>query len=195
MITREEDELTEIGLKYKTDKADPHYFTAFYDRHFKSLREQVTNVLEIGVYEGGSLRMWQDYFANASIFGIDVREDYLFDDERIKTFLVGQEDYGKIHETFTDVKFDIIVDDGNHLPHAQVDTFLNIKDMVKSGGFYVVEDLHTSYLPEFVSQGVNADQFFRNLGLEEHSVDFVDFYSNLDRTHGVECITGLIKFK
>ena len=49
MITREEDELTEIGLKYKTDKADPHYFTAFYDRHFKSLRDQVSNVLEIGV--------------------------------------------------------------------------------------------------------------------------------------------------
>ena len=35
---------------------------------------------------GASLRMWKDYFPNASIFGCDIDRDVLFSEERIKTF-------------------------------------------------------------------------------------------------------------
>src|SRR5215472_13475880 len=38
-----------------------HYFD-IYERHFSRFRGREVNVLEIGVYSGGSLEMWRDYF-------------------------------------------------------------------------------------------------------------------------------------
>lgn len=49
-----------------------HYFDV-YDRHFSKFRGKEIVVLEIGVYQGGSLQMWKNYFGDkAKIYGIDV---------------------------------------------------------------------------------------------------------------------------
>src|SRR5262245_33435219 len=50
-----------------------HYFN-IYDRHFRRFRGQEVHVLEIGVYSGGSLEMWREYFgASAIIYGVDIQ--------------------------------------------------------------------------------------------------------------------------
>lgn len=43
-------ELTEIGLKYGTDKALYHGFTDFYHEHLAPRKEAIHRVLEIGVW-------------------------------------------------------------------------------------------------------------------------------------------------
>ena len=49
-----------------------HYFK-IYDRHLRKFRGRSVNILEIGIYSGGSLDMWQSYFGEgATIYGVDI---------------------------------------------------------------------------------------------------------------------------
>ena len=66
-------DLHEIGLSEKTDKPHLSQFTLYYPRFLDSLRSQSFNMLEIGVAETGSLRMWERYFPNATVFGADAK--------------------------------------------------------------------------------------------------------------------------
>lgn len=67
--------LQEIGKYHQTDKYI-HSFAGFsyldiYARYLSQLRDKELSVLEIGVKDGASLRMWRSYFSNARIYGVD----------------------------------------------------------------------------------------------------------------------------
>ena len=64
------DILTQLALKYGTDKAS-HRFTRHYNMLFCKGRNDVRRVLEVGVFGGASIKMWHEYFPNATIFGVD----------------------------------------------------------------------------------------------------------------------------
>ena len=68
--------LVEIGKKYPTSK-NVTGFLEIYEIFFKNLRDKEINILEIGVDNGDSLRLWRDYFSKAKICGIDiVKKEY-----------------------------------------------------------------------------------------------------------------------
>ena len=83
--------LHELGLKYKTDKAHYHNFTNIYDDNLKHLIGKNINFLEIGIEHGFSLKMWQDFFQNANIFGADIFDKSFLDGNKVKTFKINQE--------------------------------------------------------------------------------------------------------
>ena len=50
------------------------HYLPIYERHLAHLRGRAARLLEIGVYSGGSLRMWRDYLGpNAHVTGIDIK--------------------------------------------------------------------------------------------------------------------------
>ena len=53
-----------------------HYFPV-YERLFQGWQNKSLVFLEIGVSEGGSLKMWHKYFgSSAKIIGIDINPEY-----------------------------------------------------------------------------------------------------------------------
>jgi hypothetical protein len=85
---------------------------------------------------------WRDYFPNARIFGIDVEQDFLFQDHRISTHLIDANDQPSLHNFANDWgPFDLIVDDGPHDPRAQITALLTLWQFVNPGGYYVIEDI------------------------------------------------------
>lgn len=142
------DSLTQIGLKYSTDKAVDHKFTDWYETKVKHLRHQHINVLEVGVFFAQSLRMWQEYFQQAMIYGIDIDDKRHFTQDRIIIEQGDQTDVPFIQTVFGDTQFDIIIDDGGHTMFQQQTTLVNIFDRLKSGGIYILEDLHTSLVEQ-----------------------------------------------
>src|SRR5437868_5521713 len=70
-----------------------HYFE-IYDRHFSPLRGKDVNILEIGVFQGGSMAMWVDYFGpKAKIFGIDINPACKqLESDNVKIFIGSQDD-------------------------------------------------------------------------------------------------------
>lgn len=127
------------------------YFSA-YDRLFSHFRGKPITFLEIGVQNGGSMLLWRDYFGEqATILGADVdptcraMEDHGFEiwigDQADPTFWT---DFKVKHP-----KVDIILDDGGHTMQQQLVTLECLFPTVSNGGFYVVEDTHTSYFPSY----------------------------------------------
>lgn len=148
-------ELTKIAKKYGTDKGSYHTFTDFYDEHFDSIRDNVSSLLEIGILRGASLRMWHDYFINAQIYGIDIDEwkhgalNFNFKEERINAYNCSCENVDKFKTLFDNKLFDIICDDGSHTMKHQLESIANYFKYVKPGGYYILEDLHTSFIPKY----------------------------------------------
>ena len=152
------DELTLLANKYKTDKGIldtkeimSHNYTEYYYEHWKDIRNSIKNVLEIGIgaelthtKHASSLKMMRDFFPNAHIYGMDVQERCLIQEDRITTYLCKQEDKEELSKLLTGTEFDIIIDDGGHNTILQQISLGCLFRFVKSGGMYIVEDLHTS---------------------------------------------------
>jgi hypothetical protein len=124
-----------------------HYFD-IYDRHFRQFRGQEVHVLEIGVYSGGSLNMWHDYFGpKAIIYGVDIEPNCrVYENDGIKIFIGDQADrsfwcgFRQIVPTL-----DIVIDDGGHQPEQQIVSVEELLPFLRPGGVYVCEDVHGAY--------------------------------------------------
>ena len=144
-------DLTKLANYHHSDKGttadSKHGFTEIYDQFFSNFRNEKVNILEVGIYNGASLRMYYDYFPNAEvIIGADIQDLWQFQNDKIKLKVLDQSDADDL-ETFvedSDIKFDIIIDDGSHHMKDQQITFYWLSKLLKDGGMYIIEDLHTS---------------------------------------------------
>jgi hypothetical protein len=126
-----------------------------YEQYFAPLRQKPLKLLEIGVggYEdpfsgGHSLRVWEKYFPNAMIYGIDVTDKKALKEERIKTFQGSQDDAAFLQRVVAETgPLDIIIDDGSHQNAHVIKTFKLLFHFLSDNGIYVVEDTHFSYVP------------------------------------------------
>jgi len=143
--------LYDIGDRHGTDKAGERHLLRVYEEYFEPLRTKELVLVEIGVLGGASLRMWREYFPRARIFGVDIDpEAEAHAGDRIDVMIGSQSDTrfldGLLERTG---RPDIVLDDGSHLARDQITTLLHLWRYVKPGGIYVVEDLHTSYMPAY----------------------------------------------
>lgn len=147
-----------------------HYFE-IYDRHFSRFRNKPLSLIEFGVWQGGSLQMWKDYFGReAKIYGVDIDPRCAtLGEENITIILGDQEDRASLQGIKNSLpKFDIIIDDGGHTMQQQIITFEEMYSHLLDGGVYLAEDLHTSYWPGFGGGYRNPSSFI------EYSKQLID---------------------
>tara|TARA_R110000868_G_scaffold408357_1_gene691400 strand:+ start:3178 stop:3873 length:696 start_codon:yes stop_codon:yes gene_type:complete len=126
-----------------------HSYTYFYDSLFTPLRDKSLLILEIGVCGGGSLKMWYEYFPNATIIGLDINDESELSNDRTHVYQLDQSNDTELKNFVEQCKlnnyeFDIIIDDGSHHMRDQQITLAYLFPLLKSKGIYVIEDLHTS---------------------------------------------------
>lgn len=149
--------LTSIAEATGSDKAGSHFYTQHYLTHFLPLRKKRLLLLEIGIggyqypHEGGnSLRMWKAFFPKARIVGVDIHDKSCHEESRIQTFMGSQTDESFLKALVETIGApDIIIDDGSHLNSDVIKTFTCLFPLLKTGGYYVVEDIQTSYWDTF----------------------------------------------
>ena len=149
--------LGELGYKMGTDKGDAtddmwHSYLPIYEQLFESFRDESFSLLELGVASGGSMRMWREWFPNASLFGVDNDPAHCIrpDTVAVATLYHGEQDDDKLFaEKFTDKQFQIIIDDAEHDPKKQMLSFMLLWRCVKPGGFYIVEDVRSEHWAEY----------------------------------------------
>lgn len=161
--------LENVAAKYDTDKRGSGLLP-YYDNKMQAHRNEAINVLEIGVFFGGSLKMWQDYFPRAKIFGLDHFSgrqgngtvfanpksfwDQVHNDDtktlaRINLIECDQgnrKSLSDVVESLTKqgIKFQFIIDDGSHLMKDQQQTLASFFPILAVGGTYFVEDWGSS---------------------------------------------------
>lgn len=148
-----------------------HYFE-IYDFWFKKYKNKQVVILEIGVYQGGSLNMWRDYFGKeALIYAIDINPlCKQFETENTKILIGSQEDRNFLRLVISQLpKIDIIIDDGGHTMKQQTTAFEELYVHLNDGGIYVCEDLHTSYWSSYGGGYQNKKSFI------EYSKKLIDY--------------------
>lgn len=135
--------LNEIGLKTGTDKSTvTHCYLDNYERYLESWRGREFTLLEIGVGNGSSIKMWGEYFPNAKIYGIDINADCAGEG----IFIGNATDEQFLESVLESIGgVDIVIDDGGHVGHETVRTFQLLFQKVRSGGYFFVEDTATFY--------------------------------------------------
>lgn len=139
----DKDELQALAATYRPTKAG-HDYIRRYAFHFGPIRHQVRRVVEIGVQQPVSMLMWESYFPNATIFGIDIDPACkAFEDGRKRVFIGDQKDAGFLREVLTEVggAIDIVIDDGEHSEPAILKTFPILFPALADHGIYAIEDI------------------------------------------------------
>jgi hypothetical protein len=137
--------LLELMRKHKTDKA-VHRYDIPYGFLLDDRRHQVTRVLELGIKRGESLRLWEEYFPEAEIFGVDIQPKWARSaSARSRVFIGSQADETLLQEVSAAAgfRFDLIVDDGSHMSDHQVASLTYLwQYLTPQHGIYAIEDLN-----------------------------------------------------
>lgn len=123
-----------------------------YDRLFSRFAGTEFTFVEVGVLNGGSLFMWRELFGDkARIIGVELNpEAKRWEKDGFEIFIGSQSDPAFWKNFFAEVgPIDVLLDDGGHTFEQQIITLESALPHIKDGGLLVVEDTHTSYMPEF----------------------------------------------
>jgi hypothetical protein len=121
-----------------------HYFD-IYHRHLAGFVGRPVNVLEVGIYSGGSLGMWRNYFGpGATIFGVDIEPACKsYETDGVRVFIGDQADREFWKGFRREVPaLDVVIDDGGHETHQQVATLEALLPHLRPGGVFICEDVH-----------------------------------------------------
>ncbi len=128
------------------------HYLPIYDKLFSEYVGTNVRFLEIGVFKGGSLRMWRKLLGTeARIFGVDINPECAkYGDTENQVRIGSQDDPDFLKAVVSEMGgVDIVLDDGSHLARHQRDSFEILFPLLSENGLYIIEDLHTAYWPRF----------------------------------------------
>jgi SAM-dependent methyltransferase len=140
--------------QYDTDKAEHQHYLRNYEEYFTPLVGRDIRLLELGVFHGGSLLLWRDYFDKGLIVGLDLSQVTIDDaTNRIRLYQGEQQNtelLDRIASECAPEGFDVIIDDCSHIGELTRISFWHLFDnYLKRGGIYVIEDWSTGYWDTF----------------------------------------------
>jgi len=167
--------LDSIGISHNTDKASiqrkidndtgtlsksfisGHSYLDKYETIFPARGVKI-NFLEIGCCgsgwrNGAGIKTFLEYYTNPmSLFwGIDIKpivHDLPNIDKRLSVIQADCSQKGFTKEIPSDIRFDVIIEDGSHFWSHQKVAYEECIGKLKPGGLLVIEDIHTSFLSE-----------------------------------------------
>lgn len=140
--------LDNLAIKFGTDKSSLiHNYCEKYEKYFNFERNSSLKILEIGVFNGGSLKTWSEYYKNSLVVGIDINPNCKkYESGNIKIEIGSQDDQDFLKQVVKKYgDFDLILDDGSHQQKHMIKSFEILFPNLKNKGIYVVEDTCCSY--------------------------------------------------
>ena len=132
-----------------TDKFTNGYIPAYLE--LAARYGPAARVLEVGVLDGGSLRLWQDLFPQGLIAGADINGDATWPDGTVRIVAdQASDDLATQAAAVSPGGWDLIVDDASHDAGLSEETFRRLWPQVAPGGVYVLEDWEVGYRPEWI---------------------------------------------
>jgi hypothetical protein len=150
-----------------TDKNTTHSYLDLYSTLLSKRKESAKNILEIGIGDfteknGGSIKLWRDYFTNATIYGLDILPierviDELRNDSRVVLY-TSTDAYNEefFISTFLNknIKFDFMLDDGPHTLESMLQFIKLYSQVMADGGILIIEDVKSLEWAEALLQCV-----------------------------------------
>jgi len=146
----------------RTDKNTVHSYLPLYDTLLLNRKETAKNVLEVGIFQGGSIKLWKDYFSNAVVYGLDIMQldrvwNVLRNDPRIILY-TSTDAYNDrfVKENFVErnLKFDFMIDDGPHTLDSMKAFIKLYSQLLTEDGIMIIEDVQSWEWIELLKQEV-----------------------------------------
>lgn len=137
------------SMPLKSDKGDLHSYLSIYEDILAPYRATAKNILEIGLFNGASLLMWEQYF-EGKVYGIDCSEQPhggmadlrpLINEGTHNIFIIDAENPLEVENNFKGIKFDVIIEDAGHHKEQQENIYATFKPYLNKGGIYIIEDI------------------------------------------------------
>jgi cephalosporin hydroxylase len=165
--------LSEIADNSRTDKNTVHSYLPLYQQLLISKKETAKNVLEVGICNGGSIKMWSDFFTNATVHGIDIMHigqvwDKLKKNERIKLYASSDaynNDFFVTNFLNKNIKCDFMLDDGPHTLESMKRFIMLYSQIMTEDGILIIEDIQST---DWLSVLINE--------VPEHLKPFIKIY-------------------
>ena len=189
------EELVDSG---KTDKNTRHSYLPLYQKLLESKKETAKNVLEVGVGDfgeknGGSIKLWRDYFTNATIYGLDILPinrvmDELLNDDRVILYMscdAYNADFFKMHFLDRNIKCDFMLDDGPH-NLVSMKKFINLYSQIMTDdGILIIEDVQSLDWIDILKNEVpeHLKQFIKVYDLRANKNRYDDIVFTIDKSN------------
>jgi SAM-dependent methyltransferase len=155
VITNTNHKLIDLIDNHTTDKNTCHSYVDTYEELFSPFKHKTNNILEIGIgipvknKNGGSIKLWHDYFPNSTVYGLDIIDisqvnDDIKNKDRIKLITnIDAYNVDFVKSTFVDkdIKFDILIDDGPHTLDSMLFFIQHYLPLLNDNGLLVIEDV------------------------------------------------------
>jgi hypothetical protein len=147
---------TEILIASGSDKFLRHHYERYYENWLRNFRyKPKMKILEIGAEAGRSLKLWSDYFSypqkilglayGSTSDGVEERSSSL---KAVSVYRGDQSKKETMDYLIGQGPWDIIIDDGSHVPSHMIFSLFSLWSSIKAGGLYIIEDLETNYWPD-----------------------------------------------
>lgn len=150
----------------------------FYEQLFESVGP-VRNLLELGVFKGGSLVLWYEALGAHKIVGVDLApkppqarhlSSYM-EAQSVpppikcywQTNQTDSEQLRKIVANEFEGPLDIIIDDASHVYSLTRASFMTLFPLLAGGGYYIIEDWPTDYMEEFHDPAGTMKDLFKEI--------------------------------
>jgi hypothetical protein len=183
--------LAELVNNNRTDKNTTHSYLDLYNSLLESKKESARRVLEIGMWDGGSIKLWYDFFQNATIYGLDCIDIHQVWDEIKKDRIILHTSIDAYDENFfitnfldTRLKFDFLLDDGPHSLESMIQFIKLYSQIMADDGILIIEDVQQIEWIEILKNEVpeSLKPYIHVYDLRENKNRYDDIVFTIDKT-------------
>tara|TARA_B100000282_G_scaffold211572_1_gene156025 strand:+ start:404 stop:1252 length:849 start_codon:yes stop_codon:yes gene_type:complete len=130
--------------KQEDKKIIAHGYAKIYEKYLKEHKDKNLNIIELGSFYGNASAAFYFYFKNSQIYSADINPDmYLYRSKRLKNFFTDTSSRASIEKNILsrNIKFDLIIEDASHMLKDQIISLFILFKNLKSGGFFIVEEI------------------------------------------------------
>lgn len=152
---------------YETDKGSVHDYISLYEKILQPYRHTAKNILEVGLFNGHSLRLWEGYFTTAKVYGMDCSEQPhggladlrpMIKSGRHNIFILDAENNLEIEQHFKGIKFDFVCEDASHDVNQQLRIYEVLKPYLNKGAIYIIEDLQNLDITREIYENIDSEK-------------------------------------
>ena len=183
--------LKELIDNSRTDKNTTHSYLDLYHQLLRSKKETAKNVLEVGIYAGGSIKLWSDFFTNATVYGLDIIniqniwEGIKYNDKIILHTSIDAYNNDFFINNFLNknIKCDFILDDGPHSLESMKQFIRLYSQIMTDDGILIIEDVQSWDWIDILKNEVpeNLKQFIKIYDLRHNKNRYDDIVFTIDK--------------
>ena len=185
--------LEQIVDNSRTDKNTTHSYLPLYQQLLVSKKETALNVLEVGICNGGSIKLWSDFFINANVYALDITDiNGIWEGIRNNDKIILHTTSDAYNNDFfinnflnKNIKCDFLLDDGPHTLESMKQFIKLYSQIMTDDGILIIEDVQSwdwidilkNEVPEHLKQFIKTYDLRPNKNRDDDIVFTIDKFN------------------